>query len=41
MENSFVKTPKEVCSYLSVDPIHGLDKEKVKELQIKYGKNGK
>ena len=39
MENSFVKTPQEVCSYFGVDPSKGLQKGQIKNLQEKYGKN--
>lgn len=40
MDNSFVKTPQEVCSYFGVDPMKGLNKAQIKDLQEKYGKNG-
>ncbi|CAO0801512.1 unnamed protein product [Mucor circinelloides] len=39
MDNSFVKTPQEVCSYFGVDPMKGLNKAQIKDLQEKYGKN--
>jgi Ca2+ transporting ATPase len=41
MEDSFVKTPEEVCSYFGVNPALGLNKEEVKQSQERYGKNGK
>ncbi|KAI8083922.1 SERCA-type calcium-translocating P-type ATPase [Thamnidium elegans] len=39
MENSFVKTPQEVCSYFGVDQEFGLTKEQALTAQEKYGKN--
>ncbi|KAI9484144.1 MAG: SERCA-type calcium-translocating P-type ATPase [Benjaminiella poitrasii] len=39
MDNSFVKTPEEVCRYLDVDSSKGLNENRVKELQKKFGKN--
>ena len=41
MKQSFLKTPEEVCSFFQVDSSHGLSKDRVKEAQAKYGKNGK
>jgi Ca2+ transporting ATPase len=41
MDNSFVKTPEEVCSFFNVDKSHGLTKSQVEQLRAKYGKNGK
>lgn len=41
MDNSFVKTPEEVCSFFNVDKNHGLKAKQVEELRSKYGKNGK
>jgi Ca2+ transporting ATPase len=41
MDNSFVKTPEEVCSFFNVDINHGLKTKQVEELRSKYGKNGK
>jgi Ca2+ transporting ATPase len=39
MDNSFVKTPEEVCSFFNVDINHGLKTKQVEELRSKYGKN--
>lgn len=41
MDNSFVKTPEEVCQYFDVDSTLGLKANQVKEQQKKFGKNGK
>lgn len=41
MDNSFVKTPEEVCRYFNVDNTLGLKTNQVKEQQKKFGKNGK
>jgi succinyl-CoA synthetase beta subunit len=41
MDNSFVKTPEEVCHFFSVDSSKGLKDTQVKEQQKKFGKNGK
>jgi hypothetical protein len=41
MDNSFVKTPEEVCNFFSVDSSKGLKDVQVKEQQRKFGKNGK
>lgn len=41
MDNSFVKTPEEVCQYFHVDSTLGLKANQVKEQQKKFGKNGK
>ncbi|CAO3656056.1 unnamed protein product [Mucor fragilis] len=39
MDNSFVKTPEEVCQYFDVDSTLGLKANQVKEQQKKFGKN--
>ncbi|KAI9263497.1 SERCA-type calcium-translocating P-type ATPase [Helicostylum pulchrum] len=39
MDNSFVKTPKEVCHFFNVDSSKGLDAAQVKQQQAKFGKN--
>ncbi|CAO3689942.1 unnamed protein product [Rhizopus stolonifer] len=39
MDNSFVKTPGEVCSFLNVDKSFGLKTQQIKELQSKHGRN--
>ncbi|KAK4513663.1 Adenosine 5'-monophosphoramidase [Mucor velutinosus] len=39
MDNSFVKTPEEVCRYFDVDSNLGLKANQVKEQQRKFGKN--
>ncbi|CEJ01628.1 Putative Calcium P-type ATPase [Rhizopus microsporus] len=39
MDNSFVKTPEEVCSFFNVDKSCGLTKSQVEQLRAKYGKN--
>ncbi|CDH55033.1 calcium-transporting atpase [Lichtheimia corymbifera JMRC:FSU:9682] len=39
MDNSFVKSPKEVCDHFQVDPAVGLDNDKVTKQRQKYGKN--
>lgn len=41
MNNSFVKSPEEVCQFFKVDSSKGLDSTQVKEQQKKFGKNGK
>lgn len=40
MDNSFVKTPEEVCEYFQVDSSKGLNASQVKQQQEKFGKNG-
>ncbi|KAI9494854.1 SERCA-type calcium-translocating P-type ATPase [Zychaea mexicana] len=39
MDNSFVKTPKEVCAHFGVDPNVGLDEGQVTKLRQKHGRN--
>lgn len=39
MNNSFVKSPEEVCQFFKVDSSKGLDSTQVKEQQKKFGKN--
>lgn len=41
MDNSFVKSPEEVCQFFHVDSTKGLDATQVKQQQQKFGKNGK
>lgn len=41
MDNSFVKSPEEVCQFFQVDSSKGLDLSQVKQQQAKFGKNGK
>ncbi|KAG2198519.1 hypothetical protein INT47_008623 [Mucor saturninus] len=39
MDNSFVKSPEEVCKFFHVDSTKGLDATQVKQQQQKFGKN--
>ncbi|KAI8376238.1 Ca-transporting ATPase [Radiomyces spectabilis] len=39
MDNSFLKTPAEVCSHFGVDPNRGLSEDKVRDQRKKFGPN--
>ncbi len=41
MDNSFVKSPQEVCQFFKVDSSKGLNSSQVKEQQKNFGRNGK
>lgn len=41
MEDAFIKTPEEVCTYFKVSPQLGLTEEQVIEQRKKFGRNGK